>query len=145
THSYHLTAPSAEQTPKVARDIVAALLAAAGHRASVDTARLLVSELVTNVLQHADTCRLTVEASIDGASVMVRVTDSDFRKTPPMPHSFPEAGDERGRGLALVDALAARWGVTVHGGREPIGKSVWFVLVDRSSAGGADHVEEPSR
>ncbi|ADI09635.1 regulatory protein [Streptomyces bingchenggensis BCW-1] len=145
THSYRLTAPSAEQNPKVARDMVASLLEAAGHGASVDAARLLVSELVTNVWQHADTCQLTVETTIDGASITVRVTDGDFRNTPPMPHSFPEVGDEHGRGLALVDALATRWGVTVHGGREPARKSVWFVLVDRSSAGGADHAEEPSR
>jgi hypothetical protein len=36
--------------------------------------------------------------------------------------------DEHGRGLALVDRLATRWGVTVHGGVKPFGKSVWFLL-----------------
>ncbi|MEU1670046.1 ATP-binding protein [Streptomyces sparsogenes] len=146
TLSYRLTAPSAEQTPKVARDMVASLLEAAGHGASVDAARLLVSELVTNVVQHADARELTLEADIDDESITVRVTDGDFRNTPPMPHSFPEAGDERGRGLALVDALATRWGVSVHGGREPNGKSVWFVLEARSSTGGADciAIKEPS-
>ncbi|MEU1791747.1 hypothetical protein ABZ553_38915 [Streptomyces sparsogenes] len=67
--SCRLTAPSAEQTPKVARDMVASLLEAAGHGASVDAARLLVSELVTNVVQHADARTLTLEADINDESI----------------------------------------------------------------------------
>jgi hypothetical protein len=35
-----------------------------------------------------------------------------------------ETAGERGRGLALVNALAACWGVDQHDG----GKSVWFEL-----------------
>ncbi|MGW1404635.1 hypothetical protein [Streptomyces sp. NPDC002403] len=36
--------------------------------------------------------------------------------------------DEHGRGLLLVDGIAARWGTTAYGTRAPHSKTVWFTL-----------------
>ncbi|MGW7362505.1 ATP-binding protein [Streptomyces sp. NPDC054841] len=85
----------------------------------VPTAELLVSELVCNALRHAvGPLRLTLERLSD-----VRCLVSDGSSEPPCPtDAGPE--DEDGRGLALVDMLAARWGCE----RGPEGKSVWFEL-----------------
>jgi len=85
----------------------------------VPTAELLVSELVCNALRHAagPLC-LTLERVSD-----VRCLVSDGSSEPPRP---TDAGpdDESGRGLTLVDMLAARWGCEYG----PVGKSVWFEL-----------------
>ncbi|MEU5595120.1 ATP-binding protein [Streptomyces sp. NPDC020298] len=85
----------------------------------VPIAELLVSELVGNALRHADgPVSLTLERVSD-----VRCLVSDGSSQPPRPREAdPE--DETGRGLALVDALSARWGWTSG----PVGKSVWFEL-----------------
>jgi anti-sigma regulatory factor (Ser/Thr protein kinase) len=132
-HCYRLTAPNAEITPKVARDMVVSLLTATDHGLLVETARLLVSEVVTNVFRHAAATLLTIEATVTGTSLLVRVTDKDPRHAPPEQRSFPDAAAEHGRGIALVNALAARWGVSVNGGMEAVCKTVWFVLEDTAA------------
>lgn len=85
-----------------------------------DTAMLLTSELVTNVIVHAKTpMRLDLDVCDD--SVRVAVVD-DAPRTP----SIRRAHEARltGRGMNLVDSLARQWGV------EPVppGKKVWFEL-----------------
>jgi hypothetical protein len=127
-HSYRFTAPNVGTTPKLARDLVVLLLVASGHEGLTDRARLLVSEVVTNVFQHTRAALVTVDATVGVDSVTVRVTDREPGSRPPMPRSFPEDADEHGRGLMLVEAMADRWGVSVHGGLSPLDKSVWFAL-----------------
>ena len=86
-----------------------------------DVAELLVSELVTNALLHAGSeVRVRVEA--DGSRIRVEVQDASpvtVRKRTFSPESTT------GRGLALVEALATRWGSDVVTDR---GKAVWFEL-----------------
>ncbi|MFI1367043.1 ATP-binding protein [Streptomyces griseochromogenes] len=85
----------------------------------VPAAELLVSELVCNALRHgASPLRLTLERVPD-----LRCSVSDGSSKPPRPAAGPE--DEGGRGLALVDMLAARWGCERG---LPAGKTVWFEL-----------------
>ncbi len=86
--------------------------------------RLLVSELVTNALRHAemadqDAIRLSV--TVTDAAVRVEVTDpgSGFDPEPPPEDPYRAAG----WGLFLVDTIADRWGVD-HGR----GTLVWFEL-----------------
>ncbi|MDT0321745.1 ATP-binding protein [Streptomyces millisiae] len=129
--SYHLTAPNVVDTPRLARNHVAELLTLAGHGELVETARLLVSEAVTNVYQHTAVARLSIRTDIGSARVRVAVKDAAPRRWPAVNGLEPDA--ESGRGLALLDMLAAAWGVTYHGAPRPEAKTVWFEL--RSGGG----------
>ncbi|MGW2417935.1 ATP-binding protein [Streptomyces sp. NPDC001709] len=86
--------------------------------------QLCVTELVTNVIRHvgeATPVRVRV-ARADGNRIRVEVTDSAGQA---LPVSLPGALDaEDGRGLALLDAVALRWGVE----QEAEGKTVWCEL-----------------
>ncbi len=83
--------------------------------AVVDDIVLVVSELVTNPVRHANgPIVLEVQRRWDG--VEVGVEDA----SPVLPH--PRSADEEGgRGLPIVDALASCWGVRSC----PTGKHVW--------------------
>ena len=85
-----------------------------------DDAALLVSELVSNAIQHAGTAML-IELGIAGNTILIAVTDGSTRPAR-LRTSTPLA--EAGRGLLLVDALSTRWGVTAW----PTGKRVWAEL-----------------
>jgi anti-sigma regulatory factor (Ser/Thr protein kinase) len=125
--SFRLVAPNAPDTPQLARDHVAYLLARERLPELTDTARLLISELVTNVCQHTTVRLLSVETDFRPGRVRFDVIDG---LTSGVTAIQPPAGvlAEGGRGLMLVERLATRWGVTVYGGAEPFGKAVWFVL-----------------
>ena len=86
----------------------------------VDSAVLLVSELATNVTLHART-HLQVSVRVSDSELWAEVKDWNSRM--PQPCDTP-ADATTGRGLQLVDALAASWGVT----RDGDGKMVWFRL-----------------
>ncbi len=77
----------------------------------------VVSELATNAALHARS-EYTVHLRLDADSLLVEVTDS----TTVLPQERRYAVDATtGRGLMLVDALAADWGVQ----SSPTGKTVW--------------------
>jgi anti-sigma regulatory factor (Ser/Thr protein kinase) len=96
----------------------------------VDTAlvrdvQLLVSELVTNSVRHSgsnDPIRLRVWERRDGLKVEITDGGRGFEGAP------GGAGDESegGRGLMILEALAASWGVS-RGTRA----CVWFELTPR--------------
>ena len=86
----------------------------------VETVLLLASELVTNAALHGRS-ELVVELTLDLSVVHVAVADENSRMPQPQPEDL-DALD--GRGMALVDALAARHGVEPR----PLGKAVWFEL-----------------
>ncbi|MFL6240254.1 MAG: ATP-binding protein [Actinomycetes bacterium] len=86
-----------------------------------DDAALLTSEVVTNAIRHAASGSVTVRAERDGDTFVVQVLDGSRREPSVLP---TDPWDERGRGMALVDALALDWGVVPH----PSGKVVWFRL-----------------
>jgi DNA-binding NarL/FixJ family response regulator len=88
----------------------------------VDDALLVVSEMVTNAVTHAESaCELRI--SVSPIAVRVEVVDQGGGTPDPMPPSTTRNG---GRGLHLVDALTAAWGVEpVNGG----GKTVWAELL----------------
>ncbi|MGY0061627.1 ATP-binding protein [Streptomyces sp. LZ34] len=132
-HRYRLRAPNVPETAKVARDMVAGLLVATGHPALVETARLLVTEVVANVHLHTKVPLLSLEATIRGRQLHVSVRDDDPGGAPwPAEPRSPEAeaDAEHGRGLLLVQAYADAWGTVWHGGLQPTGKSVWFSVSD---------------
>jgi serine/threonine-protein kinase RsbW len=78
----------------------------------VDDVILVATELVSNAIRHAEPLadgQVTVTWKIEPDGVFVRVTDGGGANTPRVRHVSPR--DTSGRGLALVEALAARWGV----------------------------------
>jgi anti-sigma regulatory factor (Ser/Thr protein kinase) len=90
----------------------------------VDDAQLLVSELVTNAIRHAETgVRLHIDLARPGIRVGVEDGSAD-----PLPASYPVGlpgdGQEHGYGLGLLDTLADAWGWE----RTAAGKNVWFEL-----------------
>jgi anti-sigma regulatory factor (Ser/Thr protein kinase) len=105
----------------LARRFVDATIASWGWSGADDgVVPLLVSELVTNSLLHART-DLRVHVARKGDRLRVAVEDHGSRKPARRGHT---AGSTTGRGLDLVEALAADWGVdTIRGG-----KAVWFEL-----------------
>ncbi|WP_067807373.1 ATP-binding protein [Actinomadura formosensis] len=81
---------------------------------ALDDVLLVLDELVVNAIQHTrsgeDGGRFTVDLNMDGAGVIVYVTDQGG---PGEPCLRSRAGlAEGGRGLLTVDALAATWSWT---------------------------------
>ncbi|MEU6374418.1 ATP-binding protein [Streptomyces sp. NPDC046909] len=88
--------------------------------------QLCVTELVGNVIRHVGEgtpVRVRV-ARVEGGRVRVEVADPDARALPVLLHATGD--DEAGRGLALLDAMALRWGVE----QGVAGKAVWCELAE---------------
>ena len=103
-----------------ARGFVERTLRSWGRDEITETAALLTSELVGNVVRHGRTDML-VALKLRGDHVTVAVTDHSADLVEPR---APSAEAISGRGLYLVDSLSERWGVQPQ---RP-GKSVWFDL-----------------
>jgi anti-sigma regulatory factor (Ser/Thr protein kinase) len=90
-----------------------------------EDAAMVVTELVANAVDHAGTgSTLTVDLDDRGLCVAVRDGRPDRAPRPrPVDPTAP-----RGRGLQMIDALTASWGVVVH----TDGKTVWAVLRRRA-------------
>ena len=91
-----------------------------GKDAVADVAELLVSELVTNAVLHAGTV-VNLRVVGDGTALRIEVSDG-VRAQPSRRHYSAEAAT--GRGLGLVEALAADWGTR----DEATGKTVWCTV-----------------
>ena len=87
-----------------------------------DVAVQLVSELVTNSVEHARTARVRLMMTHAAATLWIDVGDDDTARLPVIRQAGP--GDIRGRGLTIIEAMSDRWGVSVTGS----GKSVWCAL-----------------
>ncbi len=104
---------------------------------------LIADELVTNVVEHTDSTA-SVAFSLRGSDVTVGVRD-DLPSSAPRPQ-LSCVGRPCGRGLQVVTALAAHWGVTQH----EDGKTVWASLptatpTGRRAAGGVAPAGGPAR
>lgn len=88
----------------------------------VEDAQLVVSELVTNALIHGHS-RCELRAGLSDAALRLQVVDGGAGM--PEPQVAGE-GDEHGRGLLLVSALCAAWGVEALPAG---GKIVWAELL----------------
>ncbi|MFG2982707.1 SpoIIE family protein phosphatase [Streptomyces sp. NPDC048258] len=94
----------------------------------VDSAVLMVSEMVTNVLTHTDGDALLVAEAVGelgGRRLRIEVADSSDE----LPHKrHPGEMASSGRGVLLMEMLADTWGVDPRGE----GKSIWFEVHEQS-------------
>jgi two-component sensor histidine kinase len=90
--------------------------------ALADAIAVMVSELTANAVRHAAS-HFTV--SVDRTPVQIRVSVHDNGDGLPVVRA-PEPVEPTGRGLRIVQALAADWGVLPAEGGQ--GKTVWFTV-----------------
>lgn len=117
------TFPADPGAVRTARTAVRARLYRWGLDALTDLTVLLVSELVTNSLQHATGpigVRLIRPSGLRDA---LRVEVSDPLPDPPRERPA-RPDDENGRGLRLLSGCCRDWGTRIG----PKGKTVWFEL-----------------
>ena len=123
-----LTIPGRPERVAQARAFVAQALG--DHRTSADTAVLLTSELVTNSLQHSDSGRdggtVTITLIAIPGGIRAEVIDEGGATVPALHPGPPESPEltVSGRGLLLVNELAARWSYS----RDEAGTVTWFEL-----------------
>ena len=104
-----------------ARRFAADMLAAWGQQPLIDDALLLLDEVITNAIQHT-VGDVTVHLRL---AEHLRVTVHDASIRPPERRASPADDSDNGRGLHIIERLAAAWG------SEPDpagGKRVWFDL-----------------
>jgi anti-sigma regulatory factor (Ser/Thr protein kinase) len=109
--------------PANARRAVREMHAAIGD-AQLPDVELMVSELVTNAIEHGTPgghSPLLLEVDAGPRGTRVRVTDEGDGFHPHI--SEPGSGSYRGRGLLIVDQLSDRWGVS-----NGSATTVWFEL-----------------
>ncbi|MER6094484.1 SpoIIE family protein phosphatase [Streptomyces sp. NPDC001728] len=115
-----------------AREQVRQLLHDWADGEQLDSAVLMVSEMVTNVLVHTDGDALLIaEVACAEKSRRLRVEVSDTSDE--LPHKrHPGEMASSGRGLVLMEMLADAWGVDPRGE----GKAIWFELNEPESGRG---------
>lgn len=92
----------------------------------VDTAILLVSEVVTNAVLHA---RSPLRVRVTTGDGFARVAVTDGSPVPPRLHTFSHMS-ATGRGLRMVEQLSRAWGVETSND----GKTVWFEVATPSES-----------
>ncbi|MDP8969647.1 MAG: ATP-binding protein [Actinomycetota bacterium] len=119
-HATTELAPEATSA-RVARRFVGATLTAWSCSELADVAELLTTELVTNALLHA---RTDLQLHLHRRDERVRIEVEDGNSHLPAVRNYDEEG-QTGRGMVLVEALAAAWGAD----QTERGKVVWAEVV----------------
>jgi anti-sigma regulatory factor (Ser/Thr protein kinase) len=104
-----------QQAPAVARAAVERWLSGRVSETLFDDVRLLVSELVTNSVRHAQVIAdATIRVSVEVADGVVRLEVEDSGDGA-IAVAAPDREHGGGFGLYLVETLAKRWGSTHEG------------------------------
>lgn len=101
----------AESAGRVRRKLVDELARRGFPDAVIQDAALLITELVANAVRYARPLPggvLKVAWNLDGSRLLLRVTDGGGSDGPHRQEAGPR--DTHGRGLAIVEAVATRWG-----------------------------------
>lgn len=116
------TLPVGLVSPAAARDALTRWLKDEVPAEVLEDARLLVTELVTNSLGHAEvTADASLHMTVQLTEGAVRVEVRDPGTSGTIAPREPDRESGGGFGLHLVDMLATRWGVNHTGGTQ-----VWF-------------------
>jgi CheY-like chemotaxis protein/anti-sigma regulatory factor (Ser/Thr protein kinase) len=108
------------RTVPLARDFVRRCLVEWGSSRVLEEAALVVTELAGNAVVHARSAYEVRLSRTDGV-IRIEVADSDPGTPEPQPFS---AVAESGRGIVIVSALSASWGIDA----QPRGKITWAEL-----------------
>lgn len=103
-----------------ARKVLREILTMSRREDLLETAQLLVSEVVTNALVHAGTA---IDFGVRAGEAGLRVEVTDGSTHMPASRCYGVMAGT-GRGLGLLQQLADRWGTLPR----PGGKTVWFEL-----------------
>lgn len=105
----------------------------------VDGAQLCLSELVSNVITHVGPgTPATLAVSMSGTHLRIEVHDPDMRALPTLMDAASDS--ESGRGMALVDAVADRWGVQLLADRKMTWCELPTTLTSPNGHRGGPHV-----
>ncbi|MFE2011336.1 ATP-binding protein [Streptomyces sp. NPDC059491] len=121
--AYSQTLPRKPQSAAVARRLVRTALTLWGMESLIEDTALVVSELVSNAVDHSRLPSIRVIVSRPSATE-VRVGVVDRSKTIPTMRTDSNGDQLRGRGLVVVDTLTERWGTELY----RWGKQVWADL-----------------
>lgn len=123
--SHQIVLAAEPTSAALARDFVRLHLVAHDLRYLVEDVRLVVSELATNALAHAQTPFVVTLSRADGSLLL----DIQDESTSAPVRSAPDVMDMSGRGLMIVELLSQEWGTSTdaHGF-----KSVWASFPDGS-------------
>jgi two-component sensor histidine kinase len=124
TESIRWIVPASAAVVPVCRVRVTAQLRFWGQyldRETAETLMLLVTELVTNAVEHGGGSQFELGVAVRPGEVFVALADASPGE-PAIRHA--DTGDESGRGMFLVSVLAKDWGIEHHRS----GKEVWLTL-----------------
>lgn len=114
--------PCTEQTAaEVRRTLASAPVTALLPAALREDLILAATELLTNAVRAGAT---TVDVALDVAPGQVELKVADDAPGRPRRRQ-PALSDVHGRGLQILDAVAAQWGHRPAAGRAAAGKTVW--------------------
>ncbi|MFB9321526.1 ATP-binding protein [Cryptosporangium minutisporangium] len=91
-----------------------------------EIAQLVVSELVSNAVEHAGT---TSTVALELTDERLKISVRDGSTTQPVPRPL-DMVSFRGRGLPLIDRVSQQWGIIDH----QDGKTVWAALSTEAPA-----------
>ncbi|MFE9778234.1 ATP-binding protein [Streptomyces sp. NPDC005775] len=128
--SYELVFPHDPRGPRIARTTLRAVLGAHELTELSYRAELLTSELTTNSVRHSQG---HAGVRLQWRHPVLRVSVWDLSPDLPKPYRLAvgaEAEAEAGRGMAILELVADRWGGCAIGEGElgSGGKTVWFEL-----------------
>jgi len=122
SHNAAIDLPPTSVSIPAARHLVLVLLRAWDVPHDRDDAALLVTELVSNVVDHVGgEANLTLELQLSDRWLRIGVVDGSSIRPVVQELSMERP---RGRGMRMVQQIADRWGADDHLG----GKRVWFEL-----------------
>ncbi len=124
TPRQELVLPASSVSPAAARDWARRTGCQEHAVELLDDALLLITELVTNSINHGGP-PILLAIECDDTSLHVRVRDGSPAQ-PIRREAEPES--EGGRGMTLVELLTSTWGVAPVADDHGVGKEVWFEL-----------------